>query len=285
MKKILSLTFVLSLFLVACDNEESSQDNLTPSGTISVESEVSIEETEEVIDNIVLYSESVYGITSKTTESTSKEEGKRGRSGFFKDCADITVEETETAVTTTIVFSGECEDFDGNVITGTITKVREKTDNSRSKTITLTDVTINGRVVNGTKTYTFVQENNNGNPEMNGSVDITVVTEDGTTAKAGSRTVEITAGGDTDSWMDDEKTITGSCTYTNAEGTVFSATITTALVKPAKCRYIASGVKEYNKDGEITTIDFGDGTCDNLATKTLPDGTTKEITLRKKRKH
>ncbi|TYA69998.1 hypothetical protein [Seonamhaeicola marinus] len=284
MKKIFSLTFLLALFVVACETEGTSDNNSTEA--LSVDAEVSVEETEEVLDNIALYTESAYGIsTSKNYSSvTAKGPDKHGHSGFFKECADITVEVTETTVTTTIVFNGECEDKDGNVISGTITKVREISDASRTKTVTFTDVTINGRVVNGTKQYTFTEENNNGNPEMTGTVDITVETENGTVTKVGNRTVEITAGGDTYLWFDDEKTITGSCTYTNAEGNTFSVTITTPLVKPAECRYIASGVKEYNRNGEITTIDFGDGTCDNVATKTLPDGTTEEITLRKKRK-
>lgn len=286
MKKIFSLTFLLALFIVACETEGTSNNDVNNPQALSVDAEVSVEETEEVLDNIALYSESAYGISTAKNGVDSKTDGpdRNGHSGFFKDCADITVEETDTTITTTIVFTGECEDRDGNVITGTITRVREKADGSRTKTVTFTDVTINGRVVNGTKQYTFTEENNNGNPEMTGSVDITVETEDGTVTKVGTRTVEITAGGDTYFWFDDEKTITGSCTYTNAEGNTFSVQITTALVKPAECRYIASGIKEYNRNGEITTIDFGDGTCDNVAIKTLPDGTTEEITLRKKRK-
>lgn len=286
MKKILSLAFVLSLFLVACDKEETTQNDLNSSSAFSVDTEVIVEETEAVLDDIAFYSESTFDVSTSKSTTTSKEDApdKNGRSGFFKDCADITVEETETTITTTIVFTGECEDKDGNVITGTITRVREKADGSRTKTVTFTDLSINGRVVNGTKQYTFTEENGNGNPEMTGSVDITVETEDGTVSKVGTRTVEITAGGDTYFWFDDEKTITGSSTYTNADGNTFSITITTALVKPAECRYIASGVKEFNRNGEITTIDFGDGTCDDVATKTLPDGTTEEITLRKKRK-
>lgn len=287
MKKILSLTFVLSLFLVACDKEDTTtQNDLNLEAASSIETEVALEETEEVLDNIAFYSESSFGIsTSKETDDTKEERpDKNGRSGFFKDCADITKEETDSTITTTIVFTGECEDKDGNIITGTITRVREKTDDSRTKTVTFTDVTINGRVVNGTKQYVFDQENANGNPQMTGSVDITVETEKGTVTKVGTRTVEITAGGDTYFWYDDEKTITGSSTYTNAEGNTLTVTITTPLVKPAGCRFIASGVKEYNRNGEVSTLDYGDGTCDRKAVKTLPDGTVKEITIGKRKK-
>lgn len=288
MKKIFSLVLLLSLCFTACDSNNTDENDLDPINALSIDSEVALEETEAVLDNIVLYSESTFGITasaSKATDSKGETPDKRGKSGFFRECADITVEETETTITTTIVFNGECEDKDGNVITGTITKVREKSDNTRTKTVTFTDVTINGRVVNGTKQYTFTEENDNGNPEMTGAVDMTVETENGTVSKVGNRTVEITAGGDTYFWFDDEKTITGSCTYTNAEGNTFSVEITTPLVKPAACKYIASGVKTYTRAEGTTTLDYGDGSCDNVATKTAPDGTVTEVTLRKKKKH
>lgn len=284
MRKILSLMFLVTLFFVACDKEETSQDDFNTATELSVEAEVAIEETEEVLDNIVLYSESSYGITASNNGLTSKGSDRHGRSGFFKECADITVVETGTTITTTIVFNGECTDKEGNSITGTITKEREKIDGSRTRTVTFTDITINGRVVNGTKQYVFTEENDNGNPEMSGSVDITIETEDGTVSKVGNRTVEITAGSDTYSWFDDEKTITGSSIYTNAEGNTFTVEITTPLVKPAECKYIASGVKEYTRPEGTTVIDYGDGTCDNVATKTAPDGTVTEITLRKRKR-
>ncbi len=287
MKKIFSITFLLALFVVACDKEGTTEGNLNNAEASSIDAEVTIEETEEVLDNIALYSESTFNISTSKNSTTAKDDepDRNGSSGFFKDCVDITVEATETTITTTIVFTGECEDKNGNVITGTITKVRELTDVTKTKTVTFTDVTINGRVVNGTKQYAYTKENSNGNPQMTGSVDITIETEEGTVSKVGNRTVEITAGGDTNFWLDDEKTITGACTYTNASGNTFSVEITTALVKPAQCKYIASGVKTYTREEGTTTLDYGDGTCDNVATKTAPDGTVTEVTLRKKRKH
>ncbi|WP_406682645.1 hypothetical protein N1F78_08055 [Seonamhaeicola sp. MEBiC1930] len=285
MKKILSLTFLLSLLFVACDNE-GAQDNLNETITLSAASEAAIEETEVVLDDIALYSESVYGVSTSKSSSTitSKSGDKYGRSRFFKNCADIVVEVTDSLATVTITFNGECEDSDGNVITGTITKVREIGDATKTKTVTFTDVSVNGYLVNGTKQYTFVEENSNGNPQMDGTTNITVETDEGTYTKVGNRTVEITAGGDTDTCYDDEKTITGASTYTDAAGNTYSMEITTALVKPAECRYIASGIKTYTTPEGTSTLDYGDGTCDNVAIKTATDGTVTEVELRKKRK-
>ena len=79
----------------------------------------------------------------------------------------------------------------------------------------------------------------------------------------------------------------GSAQGTNFEGENFSMTITTPLIKSAGCFFITQGVQEISPAGKSTrVIDYGDGTCDDIATVTV-DGESKEITigsLRKKRK-
>ena len=50
------------------------------------------------------------------------------------------------------------------------------------------------------------------------------------------------------------------------------------------CDYLVKGKIEYIKDGAVVaTVDFGDGECDNIATKTV-DGVDYEIKLNKKGK-
>lgn len=61
----------------------------------------------------------------------------------------------------------------------------------------------------------------------------------------------------------------------------FEKIITKPLVKIEDCKYIVEGTIEFQKGGEvIAIIDFGDGTCDDIATKTV-DGVTTEFTLNK----
>ena len=56
------------------------------------------------------------------------------------------------------------------------------------------------------------------------------------------------------------------------------------LVKIDGCDYIVEGKIEYIRNGAtVVTVDFGDGECDNIATKTV-DGVDKEIKLNKKGK-
>jgi hypothetical protein len=61
----------------------------------------------------------------------------------------------------------------------------------------------------------------------------------------------------------------------------FEKVITKPLIKLDDCKYIVEGTIEFRKDGVvIAIIDFGDGTCDDIATKTV-DGETTEFTLNK----
>lgn len=287
MKTLKVLLVLVAIGFISCESKSTSDDDLSASSTVN--SEVIVEDIESVLDNVSIYSDASFGIgvTSKTVSSSKEAEAvnKRGRSGFFKDCADITIEEANGTITTTITFSGECEDYDGNIITGTIKKIRTILDTSKERTLIIENLSINGYVINGTKTYFYTTSNDNGNPALTSSIDISVETDEGTITKVGTRTIEITAGADTDSCYDDEKTITGSSTITLANGATFTVEITTPLVQPAGCRYIASGVKQYTNASGTLTVDYGDGTCDNIATKTAADGTITEIKIGKKRHH
>ncbi|MBD0830906.1 hypothetical protein [Aestuariibaculum sediminum] len=284
MKTVKILFALACLGVVACNNEDvTPEENL--STLESVNSAIIIEDVESVLDDITLYSDASFGISLASKTSEFSKESHRGESEFFNDCVDFSIEIIDNVVTTTIVFNGGCEDHNGNIISGTIIKVRSLTDLAKDKTITFQDLTVNGYVVNGTRAFSYISENDNGNPEFNSTSDISIVTDEGTFTKVGSKTVEITAGGDTFSCFDDEKTITGSSTFTDATGATFTVEITKPLVKLADCRFIASGAKTYTTSEGAVTVDYGDGTCDNIATKTDAEGVVTEITIGRKRPH
>ncbi len=80
---------------------------------------------------------------------------------------------------------------------------------------------------------------------------------------------------------DDIKHIDGFVLSVTSEGDEYKKSITKTLVKKGGCRYLVEGIVEVSKDGEVVSVvDYGDGTCDNIATLTK-DGETKEIELRK----
>lgn len=59
----------------------------------------------------------------------------------------------------------------------------------------------------------------------------------------------------------------------------YEKVIVSPIVKLDDCKFIVAGIIEYHKgDKVIAVVDYGDGTCDNLATKTV-DGKTYEFEL------
>lgn len=282
MKK-LNFLAVLAVVLVtvwSCQKTDSTDTQFSDlSAAEAVAAVASVDEVEGIIDDNIFYADSYIDFSGITGKG-----GHYDRSGFFSDCTTIEALITPNSTSVTITFEEGCTDRHGNEVSGTLTLERAAEDGNYSSMVTFADFTINGYVVNGTKAYSKVVENSNGNPERTSIVDITIDTDAGTFTKTGTRTREVTAGSDTDTYKDDEVTFTGSSAYTSADGVVISTEITTPLVRPAECKYIAQGIIQYSNDGAISTLDYGDGTCDKLATLTAADGTITEIKLRRGRK-
>ena len=83
---------------------------------------------------------------------------------------------------------------------------------------------------------------------------------------------------------DDEVNITGSVTTVCSWGDDYLREIVNPLVKKGDCKYIVQGMVEFSKNGAlIASLDYGPGTCDQLA-KVTKDGVTKEIKIGKKKR-
>ena len=82
-------------------------------------------------------------------------------------------------------------------------------------------------------------------------------------------------------WSDDIYSITGSATGTSASQNNFSATITSPLIKKMNCRHIVQGTFTFDPGNgkPVRTVDFGNGTCDDIATVTI-NGNVYTIQLR-----
>lgn len=80
---------------------------------------------------------------------------------------------------------------------------------------------------------------------------------------------------------DDVFTIEGSGNGVNSDGKTCEHQITTPLMHIRNCPWFVSGTITGTFGDDNVVIDFGDGTCDNLATKTV-NGETKEFELKRK---
>jgi hypothetical protein len=69
---------------------------------------------------------------------------------------------------------------------------------------------------------------------------------------------------------DDVYSITGNSSFTASDESTLVFNVTTPLVKAFSCHNISAGVLSFTYDQSVTgSIDFGDSTCDNLATVTV----------------
>ncbi len=136
--------------------------------------------------------------------------------------------------------------------------------------------------VEGEFTRTRVWTNNNGNPQATVEFDLTLTWPNGDMAeRSGTRTVEWIEGYDTHHYRaDDVFLITGNWHVTTRNGVTYDVNILTPLRRELACRWIVSGTMEIIRNGDRYVLDFGDGTCDDQAILTLPNGQTRVIQLR-----
>jgi FlaG/FlaF family flagellin (archaellin) len=89
----------------------------------------------------------------------------------------------------------------------------------------------------------------------------------------GTKNVIQTAGANTPlNLLDDVYSVTGSHIVTNPAGKTRTVTIVEALEKKTICHNVSQGKMKIQAQSHFAILDYGDGTCDNIATITI-DGT------------
>jgi len=86
----------------------------------------------------------------------------------------------------------------------------------------------------------------------------------------GTKNVTQTAGANTPTnLLDDVYSVTGNHTVTNPAGKTRTVTITEALEKKTTCHNVSKGKMKIQAQTHFAILDYGDGTCDNIATITI----------------
>jgi hypothetical protein len=97
---------------------------------------------------------------------------------------------------------------------------------------------------------------------------------------SGTKNVTQTEGVNTINWLDDVFSITGNHTVTNSAGRSRVCTVLEALQKKTACANIDKGKLKVQGPNHYALVDFGDGTCDNLATISIDGRAPRTIILR-----
>lgn len=275
MKKImfLALGSISMLYFTSCDNQ--LQDNLESEELTVAELEVSalksVESTEEEVDA----AKYAYNFNAMTMPP------KTFFGRYFPECADVTVDGDAFPKTITIDYGDQCLTRRGIVKTGKV--IISLSDSLKTPGATYSvvydNVTINGNSVEFMSTYTFEGENEDGN--------VVVSWTSSSTREKGDSIIIVREMAHSKEWLDgygtreisdDKFLLNGGGTITINDTLEFSREIIDPLFYDRTCRFVLSGIIEIKRDGEEMLIDFGDGTCDNIAVVTK-DGESEEIEL------
>ncbi len=225
-------------------------------------------------DNAI--AESVFGSIFKQSDKAARNTNK------LKDintgCPNITINSISSyPMTITIDFGTACTGDDGKIRSGKIIGVLSAPYIDSASTLTITPDNyheiINGidYSVLGTETITNMGHTLAGHPIFDVNVSNGVITSvNGTIHWNSQKQNEWIQGYDT--WFnvfDDVYLVTGSANGTNSGGETFQINITSPLQVAVVCSWIESGTLEIiTQANPVITVDYGTGTCDNIAVVT-----------------
>jgi len=272
------LMLMAALAMVSC-NKDESPEIIVEDQTFEVAELKASDESELISEEINSIAEDVY--TADEVLATSK---FSYNSDFLPDCVTITTVVTSTTKERTIDFGAGCELPNGNILSGIIYLSYLKDMELATKTLSLSleNFTFNGVAIEGSASIERMRANENGNPQSVANSNFNAVWPDESTASfSGTRTREWIEGFGTGFWGDNVYLITGNGTFTGKMGNVFSKETLTPLRRELSCRFIVSGILQISRNDATASLDFGDGSCDAKGILTYPDGTSKEIFLRR----
>ncbi|MEY8019589.1 hypothetical protein AB8P51_02060 [Muriicola sp. SD30] len=271
------VVLLATTLLISCDKEESTP--FVEQETFEVAELKVSDETEMISEEVMNIAEDVY--MADEVLATSK---FSYNSDFLPDCVTITTVITSTTKERTIDFGEGCELPNGNVLSGIIYLSYAKDMEMATKTLSLSleNFTFNSVAIEGSASILRMRANEEGNPQSDADASFSATWPNGDTASfTGERTREWIEGYGTGFWGDNVYLISGKGTFTGPMGNVFVKETVTPLRRELACRFIVSGILNISRNDATASLDFGDGSCDAKGLLTYPDGSSKEIFLRR----
>jgi len=272
------MTFSLTV-LSSCEKTDETLDLTAEEALAEVQDEAL---ATDLFDEVIEIGEEAEA--ADNTKSTEIAQGYR-----LSDCVTITRVLTSESRTVTIDFGEEnCEGYDGKFRRGKI--IIERTGfyfwSDVTATYSFENYFVNDNQLTGTKSYTG-SFNNDDTYSSTFITDGSVILADGsgTITWYSERNRLISEGARTWGFADNRVEITGFSNGVTADGTTFESEIIEPLIRIYEegCfRFYVAGIVKINKtNGTEILINYGDGTCDNLAEVTI-DGVTEIIELGKR---
>ncbi len=263
--------------LLSCSNDDNDTSNVTD--TPSSNDIVVADKYQDVKS-----ANREINIAVKNAMSNSSNAGRNAKN-ISNDCVVLTSEMTDTGATATIDYGDGCTSPDGKAVSGKILityKIKEGSqDLALDITYTLENFSFNDITVSGSSVATFTlgdfTTGDGQNFITNSNYEFTW--DDGLKVTSTNKT-------SIENVIDQQNTNTFYSLVTiNSEanfstGDVLISKTTSPLRVESDCKYVVSGVIVTSENGTTSnTLDYGDGTCDAIATQTDGDDKTTTIDL------
>ena len=274
--KPLAVFTLCGIIFFSCKKDSNSASASSP----DTDSATNMSASAATTDNMFGDTYDVLGQTTASNANLSARTVTNGRADgvdSIAPCITVTVSPADTGTypkTVTLNFGTGCTSWYGVTRSGIITFVYSGHFKYPGTTVTATynNYKVNGYKVEGNYSVTNSSSLSNGVMFTSTVTNGKVTYPDGTTwySYSGNRTIRQTAGIGSTNYNDYAFSITGNHSYASWTGKTLTDSITTPLVKQVACKNIVSGVVAFTYNGLIKgTLDYGNGTCDSLATLTI----------------
>lgn len=277
---ILKITFLFAIILFASCTKDNN-DLANAFTTEDLQTNAKLDQVANDLSDIIddqYFTENPAGKTIAPTESN-----------LLPPCVTVTRTFTSTTWTRTINFGTTgCAMPNGAILRGIIrvSGVLPYSTSNYVITYTFDGFRYNDFLVQGNRTITRSLGTStyqvNTHPICVMDMNMTFTNSRGIFTRVGTRTRECIEGYTTAIWTDNVYVITGNWTTTFPNGNVHSNAIsnTTPLRVRLNCDYrVVSGVVNITRPNHTAVLDYGAGTCDNLATISIDGGTPVTITF------
>ncbi|MCW5515243.1 hypothetical protein [Muriicola sp. Z0-33] len=175
----------------------------------------------------------------------------------------------------TVVFEN-CVLNGSDNVNGTLTVTYAVGQESATFTATYDAFYVGEIELNGTRSYSVDGNEAEGSFSFSVTSDMEVTMPNGDTiAENGTRTFGFAFGENLET---STFTIDGNWAVFH-DGNSYAVEVTTTLEGNFSCGYLTSGSMDVNKNGLEVSVDFGDGSCDEMVTVIYPNGATEDVSI------
>ena len=257
------LVLVFGLLTVSCSKDESTDvvENSATEDLIVTDTRETAE-ADAVSDGVFNLIEIAYA---------EQEENAGRNQSLFPNCVTITISMENGVKFVTLDFGFGCQLGNGAVVSGIINLVYGPVQNgTRTINYSFDNFVYNEKQVAGGGTIFRERNNAGGNPQSTVHKNLQITFPVGLVVGIdGTRVAEWIEGVGSGTWTDNVFLITGNRTVVTNTGNELYGIVVEPLRREATCQFFVSGTIDITRNGNNGVLDFGDGTCDNIAILTV----------------